>query len=355
VTPQENVALAPQTTLRVGGPARYFAALEELDDVARALAWAAERDLPVEVLGGGSNVLIADRGLNALVIRVRADRITPLGSGRVDVDAGVCWDAFVAWAVARDEAGVECLSGIPGDVGAAPMQNVGAYGQEVSETIEQVVAIDRLSGEQVVIEADACAFGYRDSVFKHAAAGQYVVVRVRFRLTPGGPAKIVYPELERAIDGDRSLATVRETVVQLRRKKSMVLDERDDNRRSAGSFFVNPTLEPNVFAELQQRVTAELGEDHGLPSYPAVGGLTKVPAAWLIERAGMGKGTRRGNVGISSKHSLAIVNHGRATASELVAFAAEVRRTVRGRFGVTLTAEPRLLGFDSDETRALVD
>jgi UDP-N-acetylmuramate dehydrogenase len=352
---ERDVPLAPRTTMEVGGRARFFAEAETEDDVREALAWAAERDLPVEVLGGGSNVIVADRGLEALVLRYRAEAIGDRGDGVVEVAAGVSWDALVSWAVERGYAGLECLSGIPGDVGAAPMQNVGAYGQEVAETIERVSTVSRTTGERSSFDARACGFGYRDSVFKGREAGRHVVTEVRFRLRPGGPPTIRYPELERAVRdaGEPDLATVRRTVIALRRNKSMVIDPSDENHRSAGSFFVNPVLDDDGLAVTEERVKAQLGDEVTMPRYPAEGG-TKLPAAWLIERAGMTKGTTRGRVGISTKHCLALVNRGGATAGELIAFAAEVRAAVRELFAVALTPEPRLLGFTAEETAALL-
>ena len=352
----QDVPLAPRCTLEVGGCASHLVEVTGEDEVRQALRWAEERSLGVEVLGGGSNVLIADRGLDALVIRVRASGITERGDGVVDVGAGVSWDELVGWSVSRGLAGIECLSGIPGDVGAAPMQNVGAYGQEVSETIERVVAVSRRTGDRVELSGAECAFGYRDSVFKHEAAGRYVITEVRFRLRPSDRPTIRYPELERAVRearGEPTLASVRDTVIALRRRKSMVLDPDDVNRRSAGSFFVNPILDDEALEVARARAREELGDEVAIPTYPAEGG-TKVPAAWLIERAGWGKGTTRGRVGISTKHSLAIVNRGGATAAELVGFASEVRAAVREKFSVALLPEPRLLGFRPEETAALV-
>ncbi len=356
LTIARDVPLAPRCTLEVGGRASHFVEVDGEDHVREALAWADERSLGVEVLGGGSNVLIADRGLDALVMRVRSGEIRSLGGGVVDVAAGVTWDDLVAWTVREDLAGLECLSGIPGDVGAAPMQNVGAYGQEVGETIERVVTVSRRTGERVEMSAAECDFGYRDSVFKREAAGEHVITEVRFRLQPGGAPTIRYPELERAVleqRGERTLASVRETVIALRRRKSMVLDPQDDNRRSAGSFFVNPVLDDDALKRTRAQVRDALGESVAMPSYPAEGG-TKIPAAWLIERAGFVKGTTCGHVGISTNHSLAIINRGGASALELVAFATEVRATVRERFAVELHPEPRLLGFRAEETAALV-
>jgi len=351
ITTRQNVLLAERTTLEVGGPARWWVEACDVAQVQEALQWASDRAMAVQVLGGGSNVLVADRGIDGLVLRVRADEIREQREGDevvVDVGAGMSWDAWVDWAVARGYAGVECMSGIPGDVGAAPMQNVGAYGQEVSSVIEEVHAIDRASGARRVFAAHECQFGYRDSVFKHAAAGQYVVSSVRFRLKIGGAPTVTYAELQRAVgEVSPSLAQVRETVIALRRRKSMVLDSSDDNRRSAGSFFVNPV----VAADDAARVAAIV--DEPMPQYPVADGQVKLAAAWLIERAGMLKGARRGNVGISTRHSLAIINLGGATAAEVVAFASDVRARVYERFGVLLMPEPRPIGFEEGEIAAL--
>ena len=345
MTPRENVELADHTTLGVGGPARWWYEAENEVAIRKVLAWADSRDAAVEILGGGSNALVADRGLPGLVVRVRDDALED-DDGVVDVGAGMSWDAFVAWSVATGYAGIECMSGIPGDVGAAPMQNVGAYGQEVATTIVHVRAIDRTTGSACVIENGDCAFAYRDSMFKSVAKDRYIITGVRFRLNKGGAPTLAYPELQRAAGDAPTLASVRETVIALRRRKSMVLDPADENRRSAGSFFVNPTVAP-ADADRVDDLIAE-----PMPRYPA-GDRVKLSAAWLIERAGFAKGTRRGNVGISTKHSLAIVNKGGATAAELVAFAAEVRAAVGDRFGVTLHPEPRPLGFEASELAAL--
>jgi UDP-N-acetylmuramate dehydrogenase len=253
--------------------------------------------------------------------------------------AGEEWDTIVERAVARGLAGIECLSGIPGRVGATPIQNVGAYGQEVAETIARVRAYDLESGRFVEFAAAECGFGYRDSRFKREDRGRYVVTSVTFRLAPGGEPAVRYPELERALgEGRRSLAEVREAVIAIRRRKSMVLDPEDPDARSAGSFFVNPVV-PD---EVADRIAASHADP--MPRYAAPGGA-KLSAAWLIERAGLSRGYRNGNAGISSKHTLAIVNRGGATAAEVVALAREVRDRVRDRFGVTLTPEPVFVGL----------
>lgn len=343
-----DVSLAAHTTLCVGGPARHWCDAVDVDAALAALHWAEERGLKVTILGGGSNVLCADRGVDGLVLRIRDDSLKAQRDGDivlVDVGAGMSWDAFVAWAVDHDYDGVTCLSGIPGDVGAAPMQNVGAYGEEVSQTIVSVEAIDRTTSEVVTLTNEQCGFGYRDSMLKRDE--RHLVTRVRFRLHRGRAPVIAYAELERAVgSASPSLSQLRETVIALRRGKSMVLDPSDENRRSAGSFFVNPTMTSAEADAVAARSAAPM------PRF-ASGDRVKVPAAWLIEQSGFVKGTRRGNVGISTRHSLSIVNLGHASAAELVAFASEIRASVRDRFGVTLHPEPRPVGFFPEEISAL--
>jgi UDP-N-acetylmuramate dehydrogenase len=349
---REHEPLAPRTTLGVGGPARFYAEAASEPEVAEALAWARARSLPTLVLGGGSNLLVADRGFDGLVLRPLVRGVEARdrdGVVEVDAGAGERWDDFVARAVASDWAGIECLSGIPGDVGATPIQNVGAYGQEVAETIVKVRAVDRATGEVVEVPADRCGFGYRDSVFKREDKDRFVITSVRFALRPGGAPGVRYAELAKKLAAHvrPTLAEVRETVIALRRGKSMVLDPSDENGRSAGSFFMNPT----VGAAEADRLAEVLGAE--MPRFPAAGGQVKLSAAWLIERAGFRKGTHEGAVGISRRHSLAIVNRGGATAAEVAAFARRVREGVRERCGVTLTPEPVLVGFTEEELAAL--
>jgi len=343
----------------VGGPARWLLEAAAEADLGEALAFAAAREAPLFVLGGGSNLLCADRGLDAAVLRVRLRGIAVERQGQgermlVRAAAGEPWDALVALAVEEGWAGLECMSGIPGDVGATPIQNVGAYGQEVAETIVEVRAIDRATGTSVVLDNARCGFGYRDSVFKREDRGRYLVTAVTFALTPGGAAAVRYPELRRALGEGKAappLAEVRQAVIALRRGKSMVWDPADENGRSAGSFFMNPTLDAEAFAVARSRIEAAgvLGPGEAPPTFPAGEGRVKLPAAWLIERAGFQKGTRHGQAGISTRHALALVNRGGATASEILELAARVRRGVMERFGVALTPEPDLWGFTAEE------
>jgi UDP-N-acetylmuramate dehydrogenase len=345
----------------VGGPARWFVEADSEAAVSAALAWAREQSIPVLVLGGGSNLVVADRGVEALVLRVRLAGITAARRGEamiVEAGAGERWDDLVARAVAEGWAGIECLSGIPGDVGATPIQNVGAYGQDVAETIVHVRTIERASGKIVEMDGAACGFGYRDSVFKREAKNLLVVTRVTFSLRPGGAPGVRYAELAKqlAAIGSPSLSQVRATVLALRKSKSMLLDPGGENGQSAGSFFMNPTLDDAALTAVNARVAAAgvLGVGETMPAYPAGAGRTKLAAGWLIERAGFGKGAGVGRVGLSTKHALAIVNRGGATAAEIVTFARKVKDGVRERFGVELHAEPVLLGFSAEEVAGLV-
>jgi UDP-N-acetylmuramate dehydrogenase len=352
------------TTLGVGGEARYFLHATDEETLRGAIAWARQQGVPLVLLGGGSNMLVADRGIDGLVVRVGLRGVDAREDGDIAIvraAAGEAWDPMVERAVSSGWAGIECLSGIPGDVGATPIQNVGAYGQEVGETITSVRALDRATGEAAVFDRDACGFGYRDSVFKREARDRFVVVEVTFALRRGGEPSLRYPELARQIDKElagaaASLADVRRIVIALRRAKSMVLDPADENRRSAGSFFMNPTLEPPEAEKARDRVAAAgvLQSGERMPEYPAAGGRVKLSAAWLIERSGLVKGTHEGAVGISTRHSLALVNRGGATAEEIVAFARRVRGRVEERFGVRLVPEPVLLGFTPAEIAGLI-
>ncbi|MEJ7729804.1 MAG: UDP-N-acetylmuramate dehydrogenase [Polyangiaceae bacterium] len=373
---REHVPLAPLTTLGVGGPARWYLEVETGEAAAEALAWARGEGIAVVVLGGGSNVLVADRGVDALVLRpllrgVELEQVEGRAEGarvRVRAGAGESWDALVERAVEEGWAGLECLSGIPGYVGATPIQNVGAYGQEVAETIVDVRCIDRVTGTVVTLSKEACRFAYRDSVFKREAKERFLVLEVVFELRVGGAAAVRYPELERRLAELRrstdaaapSLAAVRQVVIELRRRKSMVIDDSDPNHRSAGSFFMNPIVDDGDVEAVRERARSLAGGDVAqMPAFPVLDetgartGRTKLAAGWLIERAGFAKGAGTGNVGLSSRHALAVVNRGGATAVELLAFAAEVRRGVGERLGVWLQPEPVLLGFTPDERSML--
>jgi UDP-N-acetylmuramate dehydrogenase len=352
---RSDVALAPLTTLELGGAARHLTAVATVDDAVEALRWASHRGEAVTVLGGGSNVVVADAGLEGLVLQPAFRRIEIVGDGDtvlVTAGSGEVWDELVGETVARGLAGLECLAGIPGLVGATPIQNVGAYGQEVGDVVEKVRVLDLETLEQREVAAGDCGFGYRSSVFRERP-GHSLVLDVTYRLRPGGAATVVYDELRRAMavhGASPTAADVRDVVLDLRRSKSMVLDPNDPNRRSAGSFFVNPVVDRVGLADINRgaREAGVLTGDQQVLRFDIGTGRFKVPAGWLIEKAGFHKGLRRGPVGISSTHALALVHHGGGTAAELVDLAREIRDGVRTTFGITLRPEPVFLGFDRE-------
>jgi UDP-N-acetylmuramate dehydrogenase len=344
---ERNVPLAPLTTLGIGGPARLFVRAETVDEIREAIAWAASQHEPLFVLGGGSNLLIADEGFDGLVLQIDLRGITVRSESpeavMVYVAAGERWDDFVSFAVMRGWAGIECLSGIPGLTGATPIQNVGAYGQEVSETIVRVEAIERDTGRVVTLTNWECGFGYRQSIFKSSAKDRYIVVGVTFRLTPGGSAAIRYPELQTYLDEHEidvsDLRGVRSAVIAIRKRKGMVLDPADPDTRSDGSFFMNPIVTQSKLDEVLLRAGTK-----NVPHFPS-GDQIKLSAAWLIEHAGFHKGFVHGNVGLSSKHTLAVINRGGGTAREVLELVAIIQRRVREEFGVEIQPEPNFIGF----------
>jgi UDP-N-acetylmuramate dehydrogenase len=348
LTPLANVPLAALNTLGVGGAARWFVRAETVDDVAVARQWCEEQDIPWFVLGGGSNVVIADRGVDGLVLQIAMSGTTSSRDGDdslMTVGAGESWDGFVEEAVSRGLAGVECLSGIPGTVGGTPIQNVGAYGQDVSSTIDHVTVYDCVDHTARAMRASECGFSYRMSRFKSVDEGRFVVCDVTFRLRPGPPTATyadVASYLKRADISSPTISLVREAVLRIRRSKGMVVDARDPDSRSVGSFFMNP-----VVAEAdRERVASIAGERP--PGFATGDGRVKIPAAWLIERAGFAKGHVDGAVGISTKHPLALVNRGGATAADVLRLARAVKRAVGDRFDVWLRPEPIFVGFDAD-------
>lgn len=345
-----DVPLAPRTTLGLGGPARHLVAVTDEAGLVEALRWAHAEARPVLVLGGGSNLVVGDDGWDGLVVHMAVREFAPdrtAGRLRLRVGAGEPWDEVVAQTVREGWAGLECLSGIPGSAGATPIQNVGAYGQEVSEVIAAVHVWDRVDGCRRVLAPTECGFGYRDSAFKRHPE-RAVVLAVDLELRPGGAPTLRYAELARAFEGTASpsLPAVRERVLALRRSKSMVLDPSDPNRRSAGSFFTNPVVEVAVAAALVEQALREgvVERAAAVPRFATEDGRVKLAAAWLIEAAGFRKGERRGAVGISSRHALALVHHGGGRTHELLALAAEIQAGVRARFGIELRPEPVLVG-----------
>jgi UDP-N-acetylmuramate dehydrogenase len=352
----ENVSLANLTTIGIGGPARFYTEARNTDQLVSAIVWAQKQAVSFFILGGGSNVLVADRGFDGLVIKMAICGIeTQIDASRVTITAGAgeVWDDFVSHCVCHGYAGIECLSGIPGLVGATPIQNVGAYGQEISETIQSVEALETASGETGRISARECLFGYRTSRFKGREPGRFVITQVTYKLVVGRAAAAVrYPDLEKALAAEGlsspSLIQVREAVLSIRRTKGMVLDAADPDTRSVGSFFVNPVVTADQLDTIRSR-TEQLGYARdNLPAFPAEGGNFKLSAAWLIERAGLKRGYSLGNAGISTKHSLAITNKGGATAREIIALADEIKNKVLDKFGVALSIEPVPIGFEPD-------
>jgi UDP-N-acetylmuramate dehydrogenase len=344
---QENIPLAPMTTFQVGGPARYFVAAASVEDVREAVEYAREKRLPLFVLGGGSNLIVSDAGWPGLVLKVGITGISHhQGSTRIfDAGAGEEWDKLVALAVSHQCAGIECLSGIPGSVGGTPVQNVGAYGQEVSETIECVQALDRKTLEVVQLSKEDCGFQYRTSIFNTSQRERYIILRVSYRLTFRGEPKLAYADLKKYFAGwatPPTLAQVSEAVREIRASKGMLILPDDEDCRSAGSFFKNPVLTAEEHTMLEKKAS-----ERGLkvPSYPALEAQRKVSAAWLVEHSGFAKGYSNGKVGISRKHALALVNRGGAKSSDIVAFKDEIQDRVEEIWGVRLQSEPVFVGF----------
>ena len=344
--------LAPLTTLNLGGPADRLVRVSDRDELVAAVTDADRRAEPLLLLSGGSNVVISDEGFRGTVIQIATRGIDSDTDeeGRIEMtaEAGEPWDDFVARTVRDEVAGVECLSGIPGSCGATPIQNVGAYGQEVSSTIRRVEVLERATGDVVSLAASECGFGYRSSRFR--GGSEFVVLSVTFALNPSPESEPVsYSQLAEALGLDPGmrapLTAVRETVLDLRRAKSMVIDPEDPNSVSAGSFFTNPVLTPGAMDQLEVRATELLGPAEVPPSWPVGDGSVKTSAAWLIERAGFRRGYGHGAVGLSENHTLALVNRGGASTAELVAFAREVADGVRVTFGVSLVPEPVFIGL----------
>jgi UDP-N-acetylmuramate dehydrogenase len=353
---EENKPLAPFTTFGIGGPARWFVEAASEEDIVEATAWARERGLGLFVLGGGSNLLVSDSGFDGLVLHVGLRGITVTDEPEqtrqrtYQVAAGEDWEHCVQRAADDSCAGIECLAGIPGTVGGTPVQNVGAYGQEVASAIERVRCFDLETRAFVEIPAAECGFAYRRSRFNSVDRGRYIVTRVDYRLTPGGKPTVRYGDLHRALaencpEGrELSLAEVAAVVRSVRQSKGMLMVEGDPDCRSAGSFFKNP-----VVTEEQVRQMAKSSEKEP-PRFPAGpgpenAGRVKVPAAWLIEQSGFSKGYALGRAGVSSRHTLALINRGDASAAEVMALACQITAAVEARFGISLEMEPVRVGF----------
>ncbi len=344
---QENVKLAPYTTMKIGGRARFFVRAVCENDVVDAVNFARSSDHKLFILGGGSNVLISDVGFDGVVIQIGITGVESSSSPAVEtrnsallsVGAGENWDEFVALCVRRELAGIECLSGIPGFVGGTPVQNVGAYGQEVSESIVSVRCFDLLTDKFTDLENAECGFAYRTSIFNSGMAGRYIVTGVTFSLEVNGEPKVTYKDLRDSfVDHTPSLGDVRDAVLKIRRAKSMVIDDTDPNSKSVGSFFKNPIVSKKKFESIAANFET-------VPGFAVDHEKVKIPAAWLIENSGFPKGYAIGEAGISSNHTLAIVNRGAASAQDILGLKDEIQKKVETKFGIELTPEPVFVGF----------
>ncbi len=351
VSIKENVSLAEFTTLKIGGAARFFVSATNEDEIIEAIEFARKKNLKVFILGGGSNVLIADEGFDGLVLQIALKGISvevTENKHTVMAEAGEDWDQFVAYCTAKNLQGIECLSGIPGFVGGTPVQNVGAYGQEVSDTIVSVKCFDWKNRKIVELNNVECGFSYRTSIFNTTEKNRYVVLAVTYALEFGGEPKIVYRDLRDYFAANKpDLEETRHAVLKIRAEKSMVIDANDANSQSAGSFFKNPVVTKEKFAEI-----AKLGEKIGftnMPSFEVDNDNVKIPAAWLIEKSGFEKGFEFGRVGISTKHTLAIINRGGAKAKDIVHLKDLIQINVKKCFDVELKPEPIFVGFADDK------
>lgn len=348
ISVRENIRLADYTTLKIGGAARFFVEAETETQIAEAFDFAAGNDFDIFVLGGGSNVLIADEGFDGLVLRVALKGISEISESVEDVfvtaKAGEDWDEFVEFCVEKNLAGIECLSGIPGCTGGTPVQNVGAYGQEVSETISAVRVFDRKSREILELTNADCRFAYRTSIFNSTGRNRFIVLAVTFNLKKDGAPKIVYKDLlQYFADAKPTLQETREAVLEIRRRKSMVIEAEDPNAKSVGSFFKNPVVPGEDYAAI-----SEIALGSGIENVPffAVDEIrVKIPAAWLIENSGFEKGYIKDGAGISTRHTLALINRGNAAAKEILALKNEIQTAVKKKFGVELQPEPVFVGF----------
>ena len=337
---KEHEPLAPYTTIKLGGPARYFVSVASAEELKEALQTATKNDWRTHILAGGSNTIFSDAGFNGLVIKINLKGTVwrdEEDAVMLTAVAGELWEPLAAEAVRRGLAGFECLAGIPGSVGATPVQNVGAYGQDVSQTIVGVDALDRQTLKRVTFTNAECDFSYRMSRFKGVDSDRYVIVAVTYRLPKNAAPTLKYQQVIERAGANPTLASVREIVLSLRKSKSMVLDQNDPHTRSCGSFFMNPTLAEADLERLGR--WAREREVPPPPSFPAAPGFVTVPAAWLIEQAGWHKGFRRGGVGISANHPLALVNYGGTTA-EVMALSHEIEGSVQELFDITLVREP---------------
>ncbi|MBI4135712.1 UDP-N-acetylmuramate dehydrogenase [Candidatus Uhrbacteria bacterium] len=341
---RENEPLAPYTTFKIGGPAKYFFVAKSADDMVATVSAALDCGVPFFVLAGGSNILVSDQGFDGLVILSAIKGLhTELKGGKAMVTAGAGenWDELVARATEQNWAGIECLSGIPGTVGAAPVQNIGAYGQSVGDVVHSVEAVDSRDGARITFDNAGCEFGYRASIFKKMK-GRYIIVAVTIALAPNAPPLLAYHDLQECFKGKSPmLSEVRRAVIEIRARKGYVIMPEYECYKTAGSFFMNPIISDTEFQALRPKI-----KECPSPWYWELDdGRIKVSAACLLQSAGFSKGYRKGNVGISPKHSLSIVNFGGASAVDVVGLAEDIKKSVQEKFGINLKEEVQLVGF----------
>jgi UDP-N-acetylmuramate dehydrogenase len=346
---QEQVLLAPYTTFRIGGPARFFCDIHTEAELLEAVQFARKRDLATFVLGGGSNLLISDRGFDGLVLHIAINTLAQAHGADNFVDyivsAGTDWNSFVLQICKQGISGIECLAGIPGTVGGTPVQNVGAYGQEVANTITYVRALDLETLAFIILTHEECHFGYRHSLFNTTHRNRYIVTQVTFRFDRTAATNLTYPDLQRHFaNGDHTPMPIEiyHAVREIRHGKGMLIVESEPDCRSAGSFFKNPIVPESALGPIAASLNLLIEK---IPHWPAGAKQIKLPAAWLLEQAGFHKGFALGNAGISSRHTLALVNRGGATADDIAALRNTIQREVEQRFHIKLEQEPVQLGL----------
>jgi len=345
---QENVLLSPYTTLRIGGPARFFCEVTTEAELLEAVHFAHQQSLKLFILGGGSNLLIGDSGFDGLVLHIAIRTPTEAAHQGKYIDftaaAGTDWNGFVLGICKQGISGVECLAGIPGSVGGTPVQNVGAYGQEVADTITSVRVLDLETSAFVTLSHEQCRFAYRSSIFNTTHRNRYVVTQVAFRFDSTATPKLAYADLQRHF-AERATPTPMEiyyVVREIRHSKGMLIVEGEADCRSAGSFFKNPVVPKSTLTNIAATLSIPVEK---IPHWPAADGSLKLPAAWLLEQAGFPKGFQQGNAGISSRHTLALINRGNATAADIIHLRNIIQQQVKARFNIQLEQEPVQLGF----------
>lgn len=347
---KKNILLKPLTTLKIGGSARYFCEVKNEKELLDALSFSRRRKIPYFILGGGSNIVISDSGFPGIVIQNRIQGIEIIKKGKkaeIRVGAGENWDRLVERCVNQNLAGMELLSAIPGTVGAAPVQNIGAYGQSADKIIKSVTAFDSYSNKTVMFSNSDCKFKYRNSLFKSSKKNRYVIIEVSFKLILNGkPNLSAYHEIEKYFKNYKKMpkiADVRKAVIEIRSKKGMVIDSEVQSYKSVGSFFINPTIPKEDFTQIRRKLT----ETSDSKWFFELSREYKISAAFLIEQSGFPKAYREGEVGVSPKHALSLINYGNANAADMIALARKIKSAVFKKFGIILESEAQFVGFDS--------